>query len=453
MLREEIMNSLSPRPPSSDFLSVDGASTAAYHEAAGPVRESSYLPDLYGDYWAATEAKPDLSHPQSLRMNELERPGSSSSLLLENSKEDRAATPTNMPDREIASGFDQSQTAADSEELRRRFSWEVGRAGAKGTGAGLPPSEPQVEQKNLDSEIDNVMVADPLPVSAPTETSAGQGATDASHSSLSPKADFAFVSGQAPSGEISHQMSKASTLPLRSQLDAPVELPSPVSVLSDKRRLSLAEEKTLIQTSTSPLYLPTPPGQHPAAVVQELQQQQQESLNALTPPSKQELVSIMPFRQIMELPSALERIKHYNQTRSQFAAIDTGLDEWLLALKSQHPEHANASFSFKEGLPGPGASLEAQHGLALGQGNTSAPYLQHSNASSPGFSQGGKPTSNIPMPPHGTTGFGHSSNQVGTKSKELLMAASKAGKGFGKGLLSKGKNKLRGTGDKVFFNS
>jgi hypothetical protein len=42
---------------------------------------------------------------------------------------------------------------------------------------------------------------------------------------------------------------------------------------------------------------------------------------------------------------------------------------------------------------------------------------------------------------------------MGAKSKELLMAAGKAGKGFGKGLLSKGRNKLRGTGDKVFSSS
>jgi hypothetical protein len=42
--------------------------------------------------------------------------------------------------------------------------------------------------------------------------------------------------------------------------------------------------------------------------------------------------------------------------------------------------------------------------------------------------------------------FGHSGNQIGTKSKEFMHSAGK----MGKGLLSKGKSKLRGSGDKVF---
>ncbi|KAG7291513.1 hypothetical protein NEMBOFW57_001532 [Staphylotrichum longicolle] len=91
----------------------------------------------------------------------------------------------------------------------------------------------------------------------------------------------------------------------------------------------------------------------------------------------------------MEMPSPAERIKHYNETRWQFSAVKTGLDDWLEEMMSRHPEHASD---------------------------------------------------------HSLSGLGHSSGQVGTKSKELFMAAGKAGKG----LFSKGRNKLREKGDRVF---
>lgn len=137
----------------------------------------------------------------------------------------------------------------------------------------------------------------------------------------------------------------------------------------------------------------------------------------------------MPFRQILEMPSASERIRHFKETRMQFATIDTGLDEWLAEMVKRHPEHLQPGF----------------HSQPLTQNTAQVAHSQQQNAAFSGeLAEGGLPTNNIPMPPPPSHG---SHNQVGIKSKELLLAAGKAGKG----LLSKGKNKLRGTGDKVFF--
>jgi len=159
--------------------------------------------------------------------------------------------------------------------------------------------------------------------------------------------------------------------------------------------------------------------------------------------SKAEAVHIIPFRKIMEASTSVERTKLFRQSRMQFAAIDTGLDEWLVAMAQKHPEHLNGPSP-----PGAGTQAEVPQ-VVQGQGQSPGPamYAQQHNASSPGGLQHHIPPA--PLGAHGAHTFAHQSKEVGTKSKELLKSAGKAGKG----LLNKGKIKLRGTGDKVFFNS
>jgi hypothetical protein len=153
-------------------------------------------------------------------------------------------------------------------------------------------------------------------------------------------------------------------------------------------------------------------------------------------------VDLMTFREIMDMPSPVERARLFDETRTKFAAIDTGLDEWMSTMRAQHAEHSHASGSFRASLFGPVPAGDSQAGDPTAS-QANLPISQpHPNMPMP------------PTPPHGSSGFGHSPAhiqvaQVGTKSKKLLMAAGKAGKG----LLNKGKNKLSGTGDKVFFNS
>jgi hypothetical protein len=135
---------------------------------------------------------------------------------------------------------------------------------------------------------------------------------------------------------------------------------------------------------------------------------------------------MISFRNIMEMPLPAERIKHYNEARWHFSALNTGLQEWLETMMSRHPEHARDLLS-PLGPAQQGTQGTPQNAHGAGQGGWTPAHLH------------------IPhMPPqlqHGLSGLGHSSGQVGTKSKELFLAAGKAGKG----LFSKGRNKLRGT--------
>jgi hypothetical protein len=158
---------------------------------------------------------------------------------------------------------------------------------------------------------------------------------------------------------------------------------------------------------------------------------------ATTPAApKKEPPNIIPFRAILETPYAPERIKLYKETRAQIASLDTGLDEWVTTLRSEHPELANITSQLGYAVAQPGTPASQADASQGGQIPSQQPHhRQHPSVSSSSLHtlQGGV---------RGSSDLRHSS-----KGKELLMAAGKAGRG----LLGKGKHKLRGTGDKVFF--
>lgn len=421
MLSEEIIKSLSPLNPSGEFDNHTRGTASAYHAAAAePVRESSYLGDVYDDYWG--EATPDV--PQIPSDPEKKQEGVSDVLPEAVSHSPR---PLSIAPRETVPALAAPATTTEKPfDLRRQFSWEM--AGAKTPGlAGSPVrAEPTSGPPPETARPEPPTLALPELAAAPL-----------------------LVERQTPSSGISYQVSEASTAQPRAELDAAPEPPSPVSVRSGEnvgRRQSLAEQKSLIQTSTNPTSPSPPLDQHPA-VAQE-QQRTHPAAGSPATPSRSEAPNLMTFRQIMEVPSILERTKHYDETRFQFAALDTGLEEWMQHVKSQNPEHANATPSLREGLIEYMASRMPGDSQAEGQGSYSP---HHANASTAAFGHASRPSTNIPMPPpsmHGSSPFGHSSGQVGVKSKKLLLAAGKAGKG----LLSKGRHKLSATGEKVFHN-
>ncbi|PHH88031.1 hypothetical protein CDD83_8080 [Cordyceps sp. RAO-2017] len=156
----------------------------------------------------------------------------------------------------------------------------------------------------------------------------------------------------------------------------------------------------------------------------------------------------MAFREIMGMTHPVERIAKYNETRQYFASADSGLNTWLAALQVQYPEYANGPVPFSAA-----ASRQAAQPLspssAGAQSTAQQPYYQqYLNASAPSAPHSGRSRLGGLQAPSQSTGstFGHPSNQIGTRSKEFMQSAGK----MGKGLLSKGKNKLRGSGDKVF---
>jgi hypothetical protein len=139
---------------------------------------------------------------------------------------------------------------------------------------------------------------------------------------------------------------------------------------------------------------------------------------------QQAAMNIISFRQILDVPSATDRIKLYNETREKFAAMDTGLNHWIQNLRTQHSEYTNATSQFYGTFEPMTATGEASRTSHVPP-RTGSPNLGYGNQ---------------------MTQVNQVGQVVGAKSKEFLMAAGKAGKG----LFSKGRNKLRGTGDKVF---
>ncbi|KAM7216653.1 hypothetical protein V8F06_007968 [Rhypophila decipiens] len=418
LLREEIIKSLSPVQAPSGLAETPGLSTAAYRSAASPVRESSYLAGVYDDYWGAGDdnLKSELQlETPALKEQGPEKPNQSQDTMnIPPVSTYAAPVPnTSAPVKTVSSPQEQGDSNARQHALRQRFSWE-----AEPEVIASPASASQAEPHPVVVET----AAAPAAPGPPTTVDAGHLAPAA------PKTDLSPSSEPLGAGGISHQVSGASTIPPRSNLDAPIEPPSPVSVLSDRvgpatqpRRLSLAEEKAGAQSSSHPVS-PTPPlEEHPAMVA---------SANTALPAPP---VKLMSFKQILEVPSAEERIKKFSETRAEFAQIDTGLEEWLERMVNESPEYANATSSFKDLAfrPATGHQGSAQN---PGQG----PLSQ--NMAESGLAHGTIP---MPPPPHGS---GHHHNQVGAKSKEILAMAGKKSKG----LFSKGRNKLRGTGEKVF---
>ncbi|KAG9247164.1 hypothetical protein BJ878DRAFT_539567 [Calycina marina] len=245
-----------------------------------------------------------------------------------------------------------------------------------------------------------------------------------------------------------------------------------------QRRLSLAEEKNP-RVSSYPVS-PTPPeDEHPSRCSQPncsqidiaaLLPSTVSNVSAPSGPSvpssivtnspthaqHQPPVAILPFKDIVALQSPQQRSQKFDETRKTFAAMDSGLTSWISSLQSQYPEHRDTTGSFgrptldqsKFGRSPTGATPQLQQPY----------YQQYLNASSP------TTPGNQSLRPGPSTSVGSQhgfhppasqmTQQVQAKSKELLHTAGvfsgKAGK-VGKGLLARGKNKLRGAGggDKV----
>lgn len=419
LLRDEITKFLGDPEISGSFLDISRSSTTPNHPVADATRDSSYFGDVYDDYFAASEDNQSqiksgaTTQPSATEKSTLVAAGTPKGGVVAPLS---VATSTSSGSGAAASVSRQDATkeSVGAIELRRRFSWE-GSSEPDSSNAPEVDTTYQVEQKSRSSGPDGVSFT-------PT-TPAAEKIGDTMALTRSSTSDVLSISTETASMPgISHAVTEVNLLPSRSMVDlaSPMSAGSNEDSESRRRALSMGQDKILAQ-----------PSEHHSA----FEDNASSRSGSLEPKSP---VNILSFRQIMDMPSSSDRLKHYNETRLQFAVIDTGLDEWLMAMRSKYPEHSNATSSFKESLAIPVTSMDVQQSGEV-------------VAFSPGYSQqGGRPGTNMPMPPslpYGHSGFAHSSQQVGTKGKELLFAAGKAGKG----LLSKGKSKLRGTSDKVFF--
>ena len=175
-------------------------------------------------------------------------------------------------------------------------------------------------------------------------------------------------------------------------------------------------------------------------------------LPALPPSDTQS--KILAFREILATRSPSDRIRMYNDTREQFANLNTGLAHWLAIKANDLPEHADLFTNparrpaFQSHKPSPSRSKLG--GLLQSGGHSSQPYPNSPQSAPEGAATGGGLGNSSS---HGYSASGGSngkisSQQVQAKGKDLLHTAGVFGGKANiaaKGLFSKGKSKLRGS--------
>lgn len=419
VLRDEIIKTLnSPTQNKTGEQSIDDVQDidAERKPSQSRARDSSYTLRDYDSYWeetyAAPQVPPEPVQAQSKTMSvvpeesveavaAIEEPAP----VAEKAETVKAPEPATAPEplgqtkteQETTQPLEQAEEpeilSPSSAERRRRFSWEA-----------EDSSKPSTAVAPAAAAIPAVAAGAALAAAAVVATPGTQ--TNSQPTVSSPRE----VKRESPAGP------------------------------AEANRLSLADEKTLSQTTSNQISTP-PADDHPA-----LRLSDPAPVPSLSMPTRSSVGTTTPFKEIMGLNNSTERINKFNESRVSYAVMDIGLDRWLTSLHQDHPEHHSKSFnSYQPGgapaPPGPpGAQPPAQQPY----------YQQYLNASTPGTgSSPGRRIGGISMPSTvGGSTFGHSGNQIGTKSKELMHSAGK----MGKGLFSKGKSKFLGggSGDKVF---
>ena len=186
--------------------------------------------------------------------------------------------------------------------------------------------------------------------------------------------------------------------------------------------------------------------------------------NLPLPPLPSEQPKIPAFREILAIKNPRERIQTYNQTREQFANMNTGLEQWITATLNNLPEHSEllkngGTFGNIAGQrPSPSRGKFPGIRAVSGQPNQSPQQQQYLSAGSSASPNSNLPGSsglnNSPSYSPGSTSGRNSGLQMQAKGKDLLHTAGLFGGKAStatKGLFSKGRSKFRGSGgaDKV----
>ncbi len=320
-LREEIIRTLSPARSPEELFTTSPPNPARSSElflgitgghpppAAKPTpaasRESTYLQDVYDHYINREEdeapgmAKRIDEEDEEAEEEEEEKfvveeapppPPSPPAAALDTTELESEAGPVDDP----GTRSPLRDGSARPGLVRNRFSWETGPEQVVVTGDDGEEPLPATEPKSLAAEPFPVAAASQQPSPAPADSPAQSptAAVDSNNgrSLLSPTVlpgEPQQQQQQQQAVPMTHQVSQDSSLPPVSQSGAP-EPPSPVSVLSDRNmvtaaaaacravvaaaeqqqdppsRLSLAEEKSLLQSSANPVSPTPPPEQHPA---------------------------------------------------------------------------------------------------------------------------------------------------------------------------------------------
>lgn len=450
VLRDEIMRSLSPVRPSDGHMDPPRDESAA--------RESAYLSDVYGDYWSGEDKPPEVEIPlKQSRSRDVESTPAA---------KDEAADAT--PRAPAQAAFDPVKTdaapppvpAAEPEAVRpgakrERFSWEAESTSGGATPAQISPTkQPSTEPpETLTSPIATARNEDP--------TSPG---SDGRGSPLLTLPTMNFDS------DISPQVASASSMLSPGQGTAASDIQSPYSNTSGQdvlspppdegasKHLHPTDDKMVVQSPLSPLSpmepIAIPDDEEPQRTTSPPPQDLPEGVPLPRSPSptqagpsggtddaskrqSQTAYNMMSLKQVLQLPSSPDRVQKMQETREHLAVLETGLASWLAEMAAQ-PAHENAMPSYGYALSGDDAELWGTKGGAVRIPlNAPAPGAEGGGAGDDGGGGGG-----VGRTPSTSLNMGHlvmHSGQAGAKGKELLQSAGK----MGKGLLSKGKNKLR----------
>ncbi|KAG0650242.1 hypothetical protein D0Z07_3126 [Hyphodiscus hymeniophilus] len=484
-LRKEIIKSLSPQiahaAPRHDSLEADQIDD----QAAPNDGRFSYLPKEYDNYWATTAEDAESASLATLDNQTAQNPQQpESSVVTESASNDEAPWDTRR----------MSMATESRPPIPHRFSWEtsaedVSPAQSREEVPAVPAvpaiSSQHGPHKEKLSEVPGEIVDNET--AAESSRRAEQGSYS-QYGNMDYDKELGAQGLTSPVSEPSedgHKSRDAASLTSVAALGGGAAaaavhsntIQSPQHAQPPQRRLSLAEEKDP-RVSSYPVS-PTPPEEeHPSRSPQAyfsgssgehpVPSAAPSSVSPFHSPVKTQFSPgsrILAFKEITAINTPQERIETFDVMRQRFATMDSGLFDWITNLKAQHPEHADATgswngaaFSVSTGPTGSKYAKTAGHQLPPLQ----QPYYQQYLNASP--TTPGTPVSRPgPSTPSGSQqGFSPAGgkltgHQVQAKGKELLHTAGifggKAGKA-GKGLLAKGKNKLRGSGagDKISPN-
>ncbi|KAF7903133.1 hypothetical protein BELL_0902g00020 [Botrytis elliptica] len=442
-LRKDIVKSLSPRPSQSE-QGHENLRERPISDNMEESRESTYLTDVYDDYWNDIG---DEDHSSPIATSSPDK------------LQAEQAIPADMPEIRPLSSHRMSKQQARP-PLPTRFSWEKSMDTVAPTDTNTPESptnQAELPVERADAPIEGLQQMDPEPYMEKEVLEEVPHNNDHVERNIALGAGAVLLGGGATANN-QHTVSP--------------ESPPTVNV-------SLAQEKEQPQFASYPI-VPTPENEHPAYgstldlstdplgsnphsassspnpfIAREPSPSRRESA---TSPRTSSMGKILTFKEIVGMKEVHERVHAFDETRERFAAMDSGIHEWIFALKAEQPEHADVNEcygGFRTTVPTGSTRRNTRSGSAALQ---SPYYQQYLNASAP--SQASVPASRTGQTgPSGIQqGFSPAhakitTQQVQAKGKEFLHTAGifggKAGKaGFqaGKGLLAKGKNRLRAAG-------
>lgn len=500
-LRREIVRELNPMDTSepttaqSDYSNYEDTSRLSTNQSLPrPGHESGVLPREYESYWNDANSDDNTSHltgePGELEDATTARRQHGAAVIDEplrphHVEHDKSVGENLGPEqRDVPSGrTDMDESPHDSPRaLQRRFSWEQ------------PLQTPQPIPADPDTiNEDPSTLASNLPMSASSDI--------IPEATSAPMSDFlrsaVYPEGKSFEPKDLPEASQLSTLPEPEAVlekDAPrphdpdtsfsenqndldqqnvgaveKELPGhqrdlqmPRSLLENDRGgqvdsgyddgMSRAgQQSTILQSEQRrDVELPLAEPSSPKALVQEPSPtfgEQTAELPPLPPPNAQP--KIAAFREILALKSPSERIRAYDETREQFANLNTGLAHWLAIKANELPEHTDVFVdsgrrpAFQGHKPSPSRSKLG--GLLQTGGHSSQSYSNNPPSAPDGALGSASPYGYSPSV--GSSGK-LSSQQVQAKGKDLLHTAGVFGgkaNVAAKGLFSKGKSKLRGS--------